>query len=95
MLHLVIEIMLIGQDFRSGLTRIGFEIFWSAIEGVGVECLTALSNQDYITGLQRLLVRVVNDGYKLDDKCLRNEIVILVNYLLTLPETIPLFLIRS
>lgn len=35
-LHLVMEIMLVGGDFRSGFIRTGFEIFWSAIEGVGV-----------------------------------------------------------
>lgn len=31
-LHLVMEIMLISEDFRSSLIRTGFEIFWSAIE---------------------------------------------------------------
>ena len=44
-LHLVIEIMLISDDFRSGLIRTGFEIFWPAIEEVGVECLVAISTQ--------------------------------------------------
>ena len=84
-----------NEDFRSNLIRTGFEIFWSAIEEVGVECLMALNNQEYVSGLQRLLVRVVGEGYKLEDKCLRNEIVILVNYLLSLPECIPLFLARQ
>lgn len=88
------EIMLVGGDFRSGFIRTGFEIFWSAIEGVGVECLGALNNQIYITGVQKLLVRVIKEGYKLEDKCLRNEIVIFINYLLSIPETIPLFLTK-
>lgn len=88
------EIMLGSDDFRSGLIRTGFEIFWSAIEEVGVECLVALSSQEYITGIQRLLVKVVKEGYKLEDKCLRNEIVILINYLLSIPEAVPLFLTR-
>jgi cilia- and flagella-associated protein 69 len=94
-LHLVMEIMLVSEDFRSNLIRTGFEIFWSAIEEVGVECLVALGSQEYVSGLQRLLVRVVKEGYKLEDKCLRNEIVILINYLLSLPECIPLFLARQ
>lgn len=93
-LHLVMEIMLLGDDFRSSYIRTGFEIFWSAIEGVGVECLAALNNQIYVTGLQKLLMRVIKDGYKLEDKCLRNEIVILINYLLSIPEMIPLFLTK-
>ena len=62
---------------------------------MGVECLVALGNQEYVTGLQKLLVRVVKEGYKLEDKCLRNEIIILVNYLLSLPECITLFLTRQ
>lgn len=58
-LHLVAEIMLIDDDFRSGLIRTGFEIFWSAIEGIGVDCLIALAGQEYITGFQKLFVKVV------------------------------------
>lgn len=64
-LHLVTEVMLMSEDFRSSLIRTGFEIFWSAIEEVGVECLVALNSQEYVTGLQKLLVRVVDEGYKL------------------------------
>jgi hypothetical protein len=64
--------MLLGNDFRSGYIRTGFEIFWSAIEGVGVECLVALNNQVYISGIHKLLMRVIKEGYKLEDKCLRN-----------------------
>lgn len=51
--------MLLNNDFRSSFIRTGFEIFWSAIEGVGVECLIALNNQNYITGLQKLLMKVI------------------------------------
>lgn len=57
--------MLLGNDFRSGFIRTGFEIFWSAIEGVGVECLVALNNQAYISGIHKLLMRVIKEGYKL------------------------------
>ena len=59
------EIMLLGNDFRSGYIRTGFEIFWSAIEGVGVECLVVLNNQAYISGIHKLLMRVIKEGYKL------------------------------
>jgi len=30
-LHLIVEIMLLCEDFRSGLVKTSFEIFWSAI----------------------------------------------------------------
>lgn len=44
-LHIVFEAMLISRDFRNPTIQIAFEIFWSCIEGVGVECLSALANQ--------------------------------------------------
>lgn len=59
-LHLVIEIMLASDDFRSSLIRTGFEIFWPAIEEVGIESLVAISTQEYVNGIQKLLVRVVS-----------------------------------
>ena len=30
-------------------------------------------------------------GYKLDDKCLRNELLILINYLMADPNALPFF----
>jgi hypothetical protein len=71
-LHLVLEIMLVSNDFRSILIKTGFEIFWSAIEGVGVQSLEVLSTQEYVSSLRYLFVRVIKEGYKLEDKCLRN-----------------------
>ena len=91
-LPVVLQVMLSAPNYGSALIRLGFEIIWSAIEGVGGGCLEGLARQEYVDGLQGLLVTVVKEGYKLEDKCLRNEIVILVNYLLSLPEAVPLFL---
>lgn len=54
--------------------------------------MAVLASQEYVTALRGMLIRVINEGYKLEDKCLRNELVILVNYLLALPEAVPLFL---
>ena len=71
-LPIVLEIMLSAPHYGSGLIRLGFEILWSAIEGVGAECLTSLAKQEYVDGLHNLLMVVVKEGYKLDDKCLRN-----------------------
>lgn len=42
--------------------------------------------------IQKLFVSVIKQGYKLDDKCLRNQILILINYLLSLPNVVDLFL---
>ena len=59
---------------------------------MGTSCLEGLAVQAYVDGLQGLLGTVIKEGYKLEDKCLRNEIMILINYLLSLPQAVPLFL---
>lgn len=75
--------------------NVGIQIFWSAIEGVGVECLTGLLNEEYIYLLKDVFVKVIKEGYKLDDKCLRNQLLILINYLIGLEDAVHLFLARK
>lgn len=36
----------------------------------------------------------MREGYKLEDKCLRNELLILINYIFTFPKMI-LFLVEN
>ena len=38
-------------------------------------------DQHVVTGLRKPFERVIQKGYKLEDKCLRNELAILINYL--------------
>ena len=71
-LRIVFEAMFIEKDFRNPAIQIGFEIFWLTIEGVGVECLGSLVSQENIWAIHSLFVAVIKEGYKLDDKCLRN-----------------------
>lgn len=71
-LHLILEIMLRCNDFRCELVKTAFEIFWSAIEGVGVEMLSEFANQEYIFSIKDMFIKVIKQGYKLEDKCLRN-----------------------
>jgi len=45
--------------------------------------------------LRRPFERVLREGYKLDDKCLRNELSILINYVVTSPASHKFFLERE
>ena len=62
-LHVVLEIMLrcggVNGDFRNGLVKSAFEIFWSAIEGVGVEALSGIVTQGYIFAIRDMLTKVI------------------------------------
>ena len=70
------------EDFRSYIVKSCFEIKWNTIEAVGTISIKLFAVEDIITGLKRLFENIMKQGYKLEDKCLRNEIVILVNYLM-------------
>ena len=94
-LTVVFEAIFVSHDFRNQIIQISFEILWSCIEGIGAECLVVLAKQEYIWGIQTLFSTIVSNGYKLDDKCLRNELLILINYLLSLPEAVGYFLISK
>jgi hypothetical protein len=48
-----------------------------------------------VLSLRRPFERVIKEGYKLDDKCLRNEICILINYVVTSLSSHKFFLERE
>lgn len=53
------------------------------------------SQQEIVLSLRRPFERVLKEGYKLDDKCLRNEICILINYVVTCHASHQFFLERE
>jgi cilia- and flagella-associated protein 69 len=48
-----------------------------------------------VLSLRRPFERVLKEGYKLDDKCLRNELSILINYVVTSTASHKFFLERE
>ena len=66
------------------------------IEVVGSSAIeTMASNQEVVLALRQPFERVLREGYKLDDKCLRNEICILINYVVTSLASHKFFLERE
>lgn len=51
--------------------------------------------EDIIAGLKRLFENIMKNGYKLEDKCLRNEILILLNYLMRDEKALPYFVDKT
>jgi hypothetical protein len=43
-------------------------------------------------GLRKPFERVLREGYKYDDKCLRNELMVLINYIATSTQSHKYFL---
>jgi len=63
------------DDFRSYLVHIAIEAVWNLIEVQGIEAIESVADQqEIVLSLKYPFERVLKHGYKLDDKCLRNEI---------------------
>ena len=71
------------DDFRSYIVKSCFEIIWNSIEVVGINCINLFAAEDIIYSLKKLFENIMKNGYKLEDKCLRNELLILINYLMS------------
>ncbi len=72
------------------MVHVSFEIIWNIIELVGVSAIQSFVQEDIIAQL-KILFEAVMKGYKLDDKCLRNELLILINYLMADEKALPFF----
>lgn len=46
-----------------------------------------VDDSDAVLSLRRPFERVLREGYKYDDKCLRNELLVLINYIATNQES--------
>jgi hypothetical protein len=82
------------NEFRSYPIRLCFEILWNSIETLGREAVENIATEDIVFALRELFLDIMKKGYKLEDKCLRNEMLILINYIFTFPEMIP-FMIEN
>lgn len=78
----IIYVIFDCEDFRSYIVKSCFEIIWNAIEAVGISCIKLFATEDIIAQLKKVFENIMKHGYKLEDKCLRNELLILINYLL-------------
>lgn len=59
------------------------DAIWNLVEVVGQKAVSSMaSDQSVVTALRKPFENVIKKGYKLDDKCLRNELAILMNYVI-------------
>jgi hypothetical protein len=66
---IVIELKLIeSEDFRSFLVRVCIEAIWNILEVGGKEIIDTIACEEIVVSLKKTFERVINEGYKLDDK---------------------------
>lgn len=72
------------KDFRSYIVSLAIEALWNLIEVGGKSAIHSLAiHEEVIPSLKRPFDMVLRRGYKKDDKCLRNEICVLINYVVS------------
>ena len=81
------------KDFRSYVVSLAIEALWNLIEVGGKEAIHQLAiHPEVIPSLKAPFEMVLRRGYKKDDKCLRNEICVLINYVVSNSESHKYFL---
>jgi len=79
----MINIIFETRDYRSTLVTLALDIIWNVIDAVGVDALKSFATEEIISELKTLFEGLMKSGYKLEDKGLRNEMLILINYLMS------------
>lgn len=70
-----------SPDFRSYAVSIAMDAIWNLVEVIGQKAISSMAGDgDVVVGLRAPFENLIKKGYKLEDKCLRNELAILINY---------------
>lgn len=66
------------HSFRDPLINVCIECIWNILEHCGDDCLDTLAREELIIAIRDTVSKLVAGGYKLADRKLRNELMILV-----------------
>ena len=81
------------SDFSSYVVSLAIEALWNLIEVGGKDAIEQLAiHPEVVPSLVAPFELVLRQGYKKDDKCLRNEICVLLNYIVSNPSSHQFFL---
>lgn len=70
------------QRFREYFLKLAFEILWNYVEMLEKEAVTSIESEDILLIFKEIFCIVLSSGFKLDDKILRNELIVMINNLL-------------
>jgi hypothetical protein len=87
-----------SENFRDPLVNICIDCIWNILEqddSSDQVIIETLAREELIISLRWTLSKIIKEGYKLGDKKLRNELFILICYIVQTPKTHPYFLSRE
>ena len=76
-----------APSFRDPLVNICIECIWNILEQSGEDTIKSLAREELLLSLRWTLQKVIREGYKLTDRKLRNELMILITSVVACPET--------
>lgn len=68
-----------ADNFRKPYVKNAISAVWDIIENGGKEAVESLVEEEMINTFRSILENVIQNGFKLEDKGMRNELCILVN----------------
>ena len=91
----LVQILSETENTQSVQVLACIEAIWNILEVGGKEVVDAMALEEIAIGLKRVFEKVIKEGYKLEDKWLRNELCILINYSLNSPLSHKFFLSKD
>ena len=79
-------------NFREPLVNMCIENVWNILENCGMGSVETLATEETMLMMREMLEKVISNGYKLDDRHLRNEMTILLCALAACDEAHSFFL---
>ena len=70
------------QNFRDHIVKLSLEVFWNLLEKKERKAALSIQTDDIIHIFRELLCLTIINGYKTEDRVLRNEIIVLLIHLI-------------
>ena len=90
-----VQIISTSKDFRSLLVRCCIEAIWNVLENGGPGACRMMAFEEIVNSLYYTFNNVIKNCFRLDDRNIRNDICILINYVVSSPESHNYFIYRD
>jgi hypothetical protein len=91
----LVQIISVTSDFRSLLVRISIEAIWNILENGGRKACRMMAFEEIVNALFHTFNNVIHNCFRLEDRNIRNDICILINYVVSSPESHHYFIYKD
>jgi hypothetical protein len=91
----LVQIIANTIDFRSLLVRVCIEAIWNILENGGRRACRMMAFEEIVNSLFHTFNTVIKNCFRLEDRNIRNDICILINYVVSSPESHVYFIYKD